>query len=179
MDAAQPSCNRPTVNPGLISECDSRVTDAAGVRQNGIVFGRRERIMSAAEVIVAALAAGAGAGLHDTASTAVHDAYIRLRELLKLRIGNRHAEIVEALDDDETEPEVAQAGIGAVLIETGTANDQDVLAAAWRVLSLADPETARTFKITIQNNHGAAGTFHAPVTFNQGSLNPPARPELP
>ncbi|MEK8106598.1 hypothetical protein NKG94_17570 [Micromonospora sp. M12] len=64
------------------------------------------------QVITAALAAGAGAGLKDTASAAVRDAYAGLKALLKQRFGGREGEAVQALEADETEPGVWQARIG-------------------------------------------------------------------
>ncbi len=58
--------------------------------------------MSAVEVIIAALAAGAGVGFKDTASAAVRDAYGELKDLLKRRIGAHDEQAIDALDADET-----------------------------------------------------------------------------
>jgi len=129
--------------------------------------------VSAVEVIVAALAAGAGAGLHDTASAAVQDAYAKLKDLIRDRIGGRGA---QALDAEETEPGVWQTRIGDALAESGAADDEQVQDAARRLLALADPEKAKSLNIDIVTNYGAAGEFHAPVTFNQGPPVPPALP---
>lgn len=41
------------------------------------------------------------------------------------------------------------ARIGTVLAESGAADDERVLAAARRLLALADPEKAKTFNINI------------------------------
>lgn len=133
--------------------------------------------MLAVEVIAAALAAGATAGVTGTASAAVQEAYAGLKELLKHRVGGRSDAAVQALDADEAEPGVWQARIGAALTDSGAVDDERVLAAARRLLSLAVPEKAKTFNIDIGTNHGAAGEFHAPVTFNQAPLVPPAAPE--
>jgi hypothetical protein len=103
--------------------------------------------MSAVEVIAAALAAGAGAGLRDTASAAVRDAYAGLKDLLKRRIGDLDDQTVQALEADETEPGVWQARIGDALTASGAASDKQVLAAAGRLLALADPDKAKTFNI--------------------------------
>ena len=129
--------------------------------------------MSAVEVIVAALAAGAGAGMKDTASVAVHDAYNGLKDMLQQRLGSG-TESVRALDADETEPDVWRARLGTALADSAIASDEQVLAAAQRLLALADPETAKTFRIDVTNNYGAIGDFSAPVTFQQGSPVPPA-----
>ncbi|MEU1746678.1 hypothetical protein ACWD8I_06375 [Micromonospora arida] len=95
--------------------------------------------MSAEQVITAALAAGAGAGLKDTASAAVRDAYAALKALLKQRFGGREGEAVQALEADETEPGVWQARIGEALAASGADGDEQILTAARRVLELADP----------------------------------------
>jgi hypothetical protein len=132
--------------------------------------------MSAVEVIIAALAAGAGVGFKDTASAAVRDAYGELKDLLKRRIGARDEQAIDALDADETEPGVWQARIGDALTASGVAGDDEVLAAARRLLALADPAKARTFNIDVEHNQGAIGEFHSPVTFNQAPPIPPAPP---
>lgn len=130
--------------------------------------------MPAVEVIVAALAAGAGAGLTDTASTAVRDAYAGLKDLLKRRVGDHDEQAMQALEADETEPGVWQARIGDALTASGVASDEEVLAAARRLLALADP--AKTFDINVDHNQGAIGEFHGQVTFNQAPPVPPAPP---
>src|SRR4051812_39466464 len=98
--------------------------------------------MSAVELITAALAAGAGAGLKDSASTAVRDAYAGLRDLLRRRVGDHDEQAVQALEADETEPGVWQARIGEALTTSGAADDEQVLAAARRLLAVADPALA-------------------------------------
>ena len=134
--------------------------------------------MSAVEVITAALAAGAGAGFKDAASTAVRDAYAGLKDLLKRRLGTYDEQAVQALDADETEPEMWQARIGDALTASGAADDEKVLATARQLLGLADPGKAKTFNINLDHNYGAVGEFNAPVTFHQGPPVPPSRPEV-
>ncbi|MEV6801392.1 FxSxx-COOH system tetratricopeptide repeat protein [Micromonospora rifamycinica] len=126
--------------------------------------------MSAVEVITVALAAG----VKDTTSTAVRDAYAGLKGLLKRRFGDADAAAVQALDADETEPGTWQARIGDALTECGVVDDEQILTAARRLLALADPEKAKTFRINVGNSHGAVGEFNAPVTFNQGPPVPPS-----
>jgi hypothetical protein len=134
-----------------------------------------EVAMADIEIITAALAAGAGAGIKDTASAAIRDAYNSLKDLIKQRLGGRN-DAVQALDADETEPDVWQACIGDALTDSGAADDERVLAAARRLLALADPDKAKTFNSDVSNNYGAIGDFSAPVTFNQGPPVPPAPP---
>lgn len=132
--------------------------------------------MPAVEVIMAALAAGAGAGLTDTASAAVRDAYAGLKDLLKRRVGDHDEKAAQALEADETDPGVWQARIGDALTASGVASDEEVLATARRLLALADPAKAKTFNINVDHNQGAIGEFHGQVTFNQAPPVPPAPP---
>jgi hypothetical protein len=131
--------------------------------------------MSVVEVISVALAAGASAGLRDTTSVAVRDAYVGLKSLLGRRMADRD-EVRLALEADEVEPEVWQTRIGDALVDSGAANDEEVVALAERLLALADPARAAQFDIKVGTNYGAIGTFSAPVTFNQGPPLPPSEP---
>jgi hypothetical protein len=98
--------------------------------------------MSDVEVIVAALTAGAAAGAGDAAKTAVTDAYTGLRDALRRRMaGRRGAE--QRLSAVEAEPGRWQADLAADLEGSGAASDHEILAAARRLLALAEP-TAST-----------------------------------
>lgn len=135
--------------------------------------------MSGVELIAAALAAGASAGLTGTVSTAVADAYAGLKRLISQRLAGRPAAAV--LDAEETDAGTWQTRLGADLRDSGAADDEEVLAAARELLARADPATAKTFNIHIGTSHGpVAGEqqFHAPVTFNQGTPLPPAPPAV-
>jgi hypothetical protein len=126
------------------------------------------------DVIVAALAAGATAGVSGTASEAVKDGYLVLKSLIRRRFAGRDTARA-ALEAEQTEPEVWQATIGADLLESGAASDEQILAAARELLAMADPAKAATFNITGTVN-GAAGQFNAPVSFDQRTQYPPAPP---
>ncbi|MDP9792420.1 hypothetical protein J2S43_000932 [Catenuloplanes nepalensis] len=130
--------------------------------------------MSAIELITAALAAGAGAGLQGTASTAVHDAYERLKAMLRSGLSG-HESAVRALESDDSDAEAWQARIGEALIESGVAGDERVLLAAGHMLTLVGRQ-AKSFDIDVSTNKGAIGDFSGPVTFNQAPV-PPAEPE--
>ncbi|MFD0522895.1 hypothetical protein [Paractinoplanes durhamensis] len=121
------------------------------------------------DVIVAALAAGATAGVSGTASEAVKDAYGVLKALLRRRFTGREAARA-ALEAEQTEPGVWQAAIGQDLQDCGAATDEQVLAAARELLSLVDPRVGATF--TIGSVQGAAGQFNAPVSFDMRSQLP-------
>ena len=134
--------------------------------------------MSTVEVITAALAAGAGAGVKDTASAAIKDAYTGLKALLKQRLGSHDGQVVQALDADDTEPGVWQARIGDALTESGAAEDEQIVEVARRLLAAADPDKARALHIEVGTSYGAIGEFHAPVTFNQAPPVPPTPPAV-
>jgi hypothetical protein len=130
---------------------------------------------STVEVITAALAAGAGAGVKDTASAAIKDAYAGLKALLKHRLDGR---LVQALDAEETEPGVWQARIGDALAESGAADDTQILEAARRLLAAADPDKAKALHIEVDTNYGAIGEFHAPGDVLPGAAHPPTPPAV-
>ncbi|WP_239153067.1 hypothetical protein [Virgisporangium aurantiacum] len=120
------------------------------------------------------MAAGASAGVTNTATAAVHDAYTGLKRLLDGRFGDRDAG--QALAADETAPGVWQARIGDHLAASGAADDEQILAAARHLLVLAAPETAKEFNIKVGTNYGAVGHFAGPVSFHQAPSVPPASP---
>jgi hypothetical protein len=126
------------------------------------------------DVIVAALAAGASAGVSGTATDAIKDGYGVLKALIRRRFAGRDTARA-ALEAEETEPGVWQTSIGQDLQDSGAATDEHILAAARELLALADPGKAATFNIT-GTVHGAAGQFNAPVSFDQRTQLPPAPP---
>src|SRR5690349_13439524 len=86
-------------------------------------------------LIVTALAAGAAAGMKDTASAMVKDAYAGLKALVKKRLGDEPgAELV--LARHEQAPETWQAPLMAELAGTGADGDRDLIAAAQALLDL-------------------------------------------
>lgn len=150
--------------------------------------------MGELELITAALAAGGSAGVTAAASSAAQDVYTSLKNLLKHRLAGRGG-ASEVLEADETDPGVWQSRLGADLTATGAYQDQDIQAAALRLLGLTDPDGTRTGKYTIDargasgmqpgdntvhvdTNYGAAtGTARAPITITYWDLpGPPALP---
>jgi len=154
--------------PELLMVIMWRLTVTMGGRLTGVEGGS----VTGLELIVAALAVGATAGI----TSGVQDAYAGLKGLLTRRLKGR-TRAVEALKARETEPGVWQARIGDDLNASGAAGDQEVLAAARELLGLADPAGLRAGIYHVTTNHGAVGTFNAQVTFNNGPQFPPARPE--
>jgi tetratricopeptide (TPR) repeat protein len=151
--------------------------------------------VTGAEVILAALAVGAGAGTSDVAETALMDAYTGLRDALRRRLAGR-PQAARALEADETDPGAWQARLGADLTDSGADRDEQVLAAAQRLLEFAGPAGARAGRyavdangarqvqagdgtVHVDTNYGAAaGTITGPVSISYGQLPvPQARPE--
>jgi hypothetical protein len=122
-------------------------------------------------LIVTALAAGAAQGLKDSASSAVRDAYARLKALVKRRLASRQdGEVVLARHEEA--PETWQAPLMAELREVGADHDADLAAAAQALMILVDQAGARAGKYTV-DTRGAQGVqigdhtrqknvFHAP-----------------
>jgi hypothetical protein len=92
--------------------------------------------MAGVEIILAALAAGATAGVTNTASGAVQDAYTSLRDALRHRL--RGGTYAEQILDEEADPEVLRARIGEDIVACGADKDDEILAAAQRLLALSD-----------------------------------------
>ncbi|WP_162958818.1 hypothetical protein [Nocardia yunnanensis] len=131
--------------------------------------------MDSVSLIVAALAAGALKGAGETASTAIADAYRGLKGVLTRRFaGNPRAELVVA--EHANDPQTWEAPMAAVVRDCGADRDDDVLAAARKLLELTDPAGARIGKYVVDargSNIGAVGdhahqsnVFGAPPTGN-------------
>jgi hypothetical protein len=100
------------------------------------------------ELIVAALAAGAAAGTSELATAGVRDAYTALRDALRGRLRGR-GQAVRAVRAEETEPGVWQARLGEDLAGSGADNDEQILAAAQRLLEHVDPAGAQVGKYRV------------------------------
>ncbi|MFF7889075.1 hypothetical protein ACH40F_49955 [Streptomyces sp. NPDC020794] len=86
--------------------------------------------MTEVELVAAALAAGASAGLTDTARGAVHDLYTALREVVRRRLAGGSGYCVRVLDAHEADPDVWQSRLVEVLTGSGVEEDEEILAAA-------------------------------------------------
>jgi len=99
-------------------------------------------------LIVTALAAGAVSGITESASSAVKDACVRLKALVRKRLAGRpDAELV--LARHEQAPQTWQAPLAAMLGEAGADRDTDLVAAAQAVLRLADAAGAGAGKYAV------------------------------
>jgi hypothetical protein len=107
--------------------------------------------MSGVELIAAAMSAGAAAGLTDTASTAVKDAYAGLKAVLRPWI---QANVWQTLEADRAGYDVWVARIGEELGGADADPGGDVLEMARRLLALADPSLAAKFNVDASHAKG-------------------------
>lgn len=124
-------------------------------------------------LIVAALAAGAGAGLSETASSAVKDAYGGLKALVKKRLtGRPDAELV--LAQYEKAPQTWQAPLAAELAEAGAGRDPDLVEAAQALMGLVDEAGTRAGKYTV-DVRGGQGVQIGDYNTQENIFNRPQR----
>jgi hypothetical protein len=106
-------------------------------------------------VIAAALAAGAAAGVQDTASAAVKDAYARLRGLVGRWVaGKPDAEVV--LGRHAEAPQTWQASLEALLADSEAGRDPEVIKAAQALLALVDQAGAQAgkYRVDLRGSQG-------------------------
>ena len=87
-------------------------------------------------MILSALGTGVAAGLTNTASAAIGDAYEGLRDTIRRRLGPAADAVVEAYAAD---PEGAKQQLAQVLASANAGQDAQVIEAAQRLLALTDP----------------------------------------
>jgi hypothetical protein len=106
-------------------------------------------------LLVTALGAGAAAGVGETATAAVKDAYAMLKEKVATRFsGDASREVM--LVGYERQPEVWRSSLVRALIESGVVEDQDAVEAARRLLELLDEAGARQGRYVV-DVRGAQG----------------------
>src|SRR3712207_774441 len=95
--------------------------------------------MDAVALIKTALAAGAGAGMNATATEAVKDAYAGLKALV-LRRGKATLAGEVTVAEHEKDPETWSAPLAKILFSAGADRDEEVIAAAQRLLQWLDSD---------------------------------------
>ena len=125
--------------------------------------------MDPVSLVIAALAAGAAAGMRDTASQAVKDAYASLKALVRSRFtGNRQAEA--ALDQAEQQPDSGQELLAEHLRAAGAGGDDELIRAARALLERTDPAGARAGKYNVRITGGkgivVGDAAHVTMSFN-------------
>lgn len=123
--------------------------------------------MDPISLIIAALAAGATAGVKDTASAAVNDAYEGLKGLIRHRFGRDSAALAD-LQKVETAPDSDHAALSERLRSAGAGNDEQLIRLAQDVLKHTDPAGARIgkYNVVITGGKGIAIGDHQTVTMN-------------
>ena len=114
--------------------------------------------MDPVALIVAALVAGAAAGLRDSASSAVKDAYDGLRGLARGRLAGRPGgELV--LARHEQDPQVWDKPLVQELTEAGAGGDPALVAAAQALMRLLDAagSAAGKYQVAASGHAVAAG----------------------
>jgi hypothetical protein len=98
--------------------------------------------MDAVTLIVTALAAGAASAVQDGASSAVKDAYARVRVLVKKRVAGRtDGELM--LARHEAAPATWEAPLAAELSAASAQDDAGLVAAAQTLMRLVDEAGSR------------------------------------
>jgi hypothetical protein len=118
--------------------------------------------MDPISLVIAALAAGAVAGLKDTASQAVRDGYASFKALLASRFaGNQQAEA--ALDNAELQPGLTQVLLAEHLRAAGADGDDELLQAARALL-----EHVGNYNVRIMGGKGivVGDAAHVTMSFN-------------
>jgi hypothetical protein len=100
-------------------------------------------------LVVAALVAGATAGVSGAASTAVGDTYAGLKRLVAARLRRWRPGSEQVLDRAAATPKALEAELVPMLTAAGVAGDHAVLTAASQVLGLTDPEGAASGKYVV------------------------------
>ena len=95
--------------------------------------------MDPVSLVVAALVAGAAAGVAGTASSVVSDAYAGLKNLVRGRIAARQIGAETVLDRATVSPPTWEAELVPVLTAAEVGQDEHVRAAAQQLLRLVDP----------------------------------------
>jgi hypothetical protein len=129
--------------------------------------------MDPVTLIVAALTAGAAAGVGDTAAAVVKDSYQGLKDLVSARFsGKESAEV--ALAEHEADPQTWQAPLTKELLQTGADTDPSVIEAAQQLMALLDKagSSGGKYAIDLRGAQGAQVGDHN-RQLNQFSHRPP------
>ena len=126
--------------------------------------------MDPISLVVGALAAGAATGLTETATGAVKDAYAGLRGLVSRLFMDRPTGKA-ALEEHEQNPQL-RAALAAELEKAGAASDQEIIAAAQRVLAAVGPQSSK-YLIDLRNAQVGLVGDHNTQTVTFG--DPPRR----
>jgi len=134
-------------------------------------------MIEAAELVVAALSAGAVAGVKDTASAAVKDSWAGLKALTVTALRRARAQESDdaaadgnALAVQVQDPEGHRQELLAALVLADAGTDTQLLDAARKMLALTDPAgmTAGKYQVEVHHNQGVIIGDHGSMTLHIG-----------
>ncbi|WP_216901047.1 hypothetical protein [Nocardia alni] len=132
--------------------------------------------MDPVTIIVTALATGAAKGVGEGASTAVADAYRGLKAMVVRRFGaNAPAGLV--LSQYETDSRTWQLPLAKLLAEAGADRDEQILAAARRLLELSGSAGVQAGKYAVDARGANIGNIGDHTWQNNTFGVPPASSE--
>ncbi|MBP2330603.1 hypothetical protein JOF56_010988 [Kibdelosporangium banguiense] len=122
-------------------------------------------MIESVDFVMAALAAGATAGLTDTASQAVKDSYAALKARVTGALGGGDSAVVDELVGRPVE---RQQELREALVAAGADADPELVAAARTVLETADPQGAQAGKyvVDLRDSRGVQVGDHNTMTLN-------------
>lgn len=123
--------------------------------------------------IVAALTAGATSGLSETAKAMIAEAYQGLKNVIKKKVTEK-SPLITSIEVLETKPQSVgrQQTLNEEIMEAQIDQDQDILAAAHKLMTLVQPQQVGLGKFTIQNTGTVQGQVigdHAQVKQHFGN----------
>jgi hypothetical protein len=120
-------------------------------------------------LIVAALVAGASAGLKDTASSAIKDTYNGFKDLVRRKLAGRPRGEM-ALAEHEVDPETWDKPLVKELTEAGAGDDAAVIEAAQALMQLVDEEgsAAGKYQVVSASNHSVAAGGNVVISASAG-----------
>lgn len=131
-------------------------------------------MIESVDLLVAALSAGAAAGLKDTASTAVKDAYQGLksmtRKALRVKKDTPDEDAEAVVEEQLNDPQAHREELKAALTAADAGANDELLAAARKVLKLTDPEgtSAGKYRVDVHDNQGVQVGDGNTMTLNFG-----------
>ena len=105
--------------------------------------------MEPATLITSALLTGAAAGLGESATQIIKDAYWGLKGLIQKHFAN-NAKAEMILAEYEQEPEIWEEPLKRQLVETGAVKDQKVIEQAQKLLELVQSQQVGVGKYNVQ-----------------------------
>ena len=123
--------------------------------------------------LLQALATGAVAGMQQTASTAIKDAYYGLKALIQ-RKSTDQQKVATILVEYEEDPDTYEKPLRKVLSASHLDQDEEIISAARELMTLVQPQQLGMGKYSVQNTGNVQGQIigdHADVTMHFGETS--------